>query len=69
MRILEYLRDRHHPLPGDPQLVAPAIGAMLSTLNYATPATDQPARDDDTTIDTLTDLLLHGLTGRRNSAI
>jgi AcrR family transcriptional regulator len=55
---LEYLRDRDHPLPGDPQLVAAAIGAMLATLNYAMPATD-----DTQVIDTLTDLLLHGLTG------
>ncbi|MET7670734.1 TetR/AcrR family transcriptional regulator [Micromonospora luteifusca] len=60
---LEYLRDRRHPLPGDPLLVAAAIGAMLATLNYAMPATDQAAGDDDRTLDTLTDLLLHGLAG------
>lgn len=67
---LEYLSDQHHPLPGDPQLVAAAIGAMLATLNYAMPVTDQAAGDDDRTVDTLTDLLLHGLTGpHSNTAV
>ncbi|HEX6353194.1 TetR/AcrR family transcriptional regulator [Actinophytocola sp.] len=55
---LEYLRDRDHPLPGDPELIGAAIGAMLATLNHALPPTD-----DDQVIDTLTDLLLHGLHG------
>ncbi len=58
---LEYLRERDHPLPGDPQLIAAAIGAMLATLNYAMPTADR--RDDDRVVDALTDLLLYGLTG------
>jgi AcrR family transcriptional regulator len=62
---LEYLRDQEHPLPGDPQLIAAAIGAMLATLNYAMPATDNHPADGDPTIDALTDLLLYGLTGPR----
>jgi AcrR family transcriptional regulator len=57
---LEFLRDRGHRLPGDPQLIAAAMGAMLGTLNYA-----MPAGDGEPVIDALTDLLLHGLTGPR----
>lgn len=56
---LEYLRERGHRLPGDPELVAAAMGAMLSTLNFTMPAT----ADADTVVDTITDLLLRGLTG------
>ena len=63
---LEYLRDRGHPLPGNPELLAAAIGAMLATLNYAMPTTDERATDDDQTVDALTDLLLYGLTGPRS---
>ncbi|MEV1332657.1 TetR/AcrR family transcriptional regulator [Micromonospora costi] len=55
---LEYLRGRDHPLPGEPELVAAAIGAMLGTLSYAMPTAGV---DDDTVVDTLTDLLLNGL--------
>ncbi|WP_239090922.1 TetR/AcrR family transcriptional regulator [Asanoa iriomotensis] len=55
---LAHLRDRGHPLPGDPELVGAAIAAMLSTLNYALPDANA-----DTVIDTLTDLLLTGLAG------
>lgn len=55
---LEYLTERGHRLPGDPELVAAAIGAMLLTLNYALlPG----AADDDRVLDTLTDLTLYGL--------
>ena len=57
---LDHLREQGHQLPGDPQLIAAAIGAMLGLLGYAAPA--QPA-DDDRIIDSLTDLLLHGLAG------
>ncbi|MEO3795887.1 TetR/AcrR family transcriptional regulator [Nonomuraea sp. B10E15] len=61
---LEYLRDRGHHLPGDPQLIAAAIGAMMTTLGYAILTDDSPINDDQA-IDTLTDLLLYGLTGPR----
>ncbi|MGN9846306.1 TetR/AcrR family transcriptional regulator [Nonomuraea sp. H19] len=64
---LEYLRDRGHQLPGEPELIAAAMGAMLSTLGYAMLAGDDSI-DDDRVIDTLTDLLLYGLTGPRASA-
>jgi AcrR family transcriptional regulator len=67
---LEYLRSRGHALPGDPALVAAAMGGMLSTLAYALlpvrpgDATAQgPGYSDDEIIDTVTNLLLHGLAG------
>ncbi|GIJ23482.1 TetR/AcrR family transcriptional regulator [Micromonospora lutea] len=59
---LEYLAERGHRLPGDPELVAAAIGAMLLTLNYALPSTADPP-DNDQVVETLTDLILHGLAG------
>jgi AcrR family transcriptional regulator len=61
---LEYLVERGHRLPGDPEFIAVAIGAMLVTLNYAvlTPP-GGGGEDDQHVVDTLTDLLLHGLTG------
>ncbi|MEV4618529.1 TetR family transcriptional regulator [Asanoa sp. NPDC049573] len=57
---LEHLRERGHPLPGDPELIAAAMAAMLGTLNYAL-----PNADPDTVVDSLTNLLLNGLTGPR----
>jgi AcrR family transcriptional regulator len=58
---LGYLREQGHPLPGEPEVIAAAIGAMLATLNYAMPPTS--TKNDDTVVDTLTDLLLTGLAG------
>ncbi|MDQ0789433.1 TetR/AcrR family transcriptional regulator [Streptomyces sp. B3I8] len=59
---LEYLAERGHRLPGDPESVAVAMGAMLVTLNYAV-LTPPGGEDDRHVIDNLTDLLLYGLTG------
>jgi AcrR family transcriptional regulator len=68
---LEYLRQQGHDLPGDPALVAAAMGGMLSMLAYAlAPVTQagQPDRSappypDREVIDSLTKLLLYGLAG------
>lgn len=57
---LQWLRERDHPLPGDPRLLAAAMGAMLALLSYALPPGGP--YDDDTVIDALTDLLRTGLT-------
>jgi AcrR family transcriptional regulator len=59
---LEWLAERGHRLPGDPEFVAAAMGAMLVTLNHAV-LTPPGGEDDERVIDTLTDLLLYGLTG------
>ncbi|XVQ88970.1 TetR/AcrR family transcriptional regulator [Microbispora siamensis] len=59
---LEHLRETGHSLPGDPELVAAAMGGMLSMLAYALLGDDPDSgRSDDEVIDTLTRLLLHGL--------
>jgi AcrR family transcriptional regulator len=63
---LEWLRDRGHPLPGEPELVAAAMGGVLATLAYALlpAALSGPHRySDDQVIDTVTGLLLSGLRG------
>ena len=54
---LEDRRDRGEPLPGDPELLAAAIGVMLAGLNHALPT------GDDRVPDAVTNLVLHGLTG------
>jgi AcrR family transcriptional regulator len=66
---LEYLAARGRPLPGDPALVAAAMGGMMSMLAYALPPEDGPEPEDtprysdDEVVTTLTALLLHGLAG------
>ena len=67
---LEYLQERGHVLPGDPALIAAAIGAMLSMLAHAllpagpdAPVSGGPGYPDTQILDALTSLLLHGLAG------
>ena len=67
---LEYLRSCGHVLPGDPTLIAAAMGGLLSTLGYALlpadatePGGTEPGYSDDEIIDALTNLLLRGLAG------
>jgi AcrR family transcriptional regulator len=62
---LEYLREQGRPLPGDPTLVAAAMGGMMSMLAYAVLTSAASGRSDDEVIDTLTALLLNGLRGPR----
>jgi AcrR family transcriptional regulator len=66
---LEYLQARGDALPGDPTLVAAAIGGMLSMLAYALLPADPadsavrggPGYSDTQILGTLTNLLLRGL--------
>jgi AcrR family transcriptional regulator len=60
---LERLRDRGHPLPGDPELVAAAMGGLLATLALALLPSGSDHYSDDQVIDTVTGLLLTGLRG------
>jgi AcrR family transcriptional regulator len=68
---LEYLRDGGVALPGDPTLVAAAIGGMLAMLAYALPPAGagtpvrgaRPGYSDEQILATLTRLLSHGLAG------
>jgi AcrR family transcriptional regulator len=66
---LEYLQQQGHPLPGDPTLIAAAMGGMLSMLAYALlPDSNRdhptrPAYPDAQIVDAVTSLLLNGLAG------
>jgi AcrR family transcriptional regulator len=69
---LEYLQERGHALPGDPTLIAAAMGGMLSMLAYAllpavpdTPPAGAPGYQEAQILDALTSLLLYGLAGPR----
>jgi AcrR family transcriptional regulator len=61
---LEYLAARGHGLPGEPTLVAAAMGGMLAMLGYALLPGEGPGYSDDEIIDTVTSLLHAGLAGR-----
>lgn len=60
---LEYLRERGHDLPGQPPVVAAAMGGMLSMLAYAVLTSNASGLSDDEVVDTVTGLLLDGLRG------
>lgn len=59
---LRYMREQGRELPGDPELVAAAMGAMISMLGYAA-MTGGAGLDDDEVVETLTALLHRGLAG------
>ncbi len=59
---LAYMREQGCDLPGDPELVAAAMGAMISMLGYAA-LTGGAGLDDDEVVETLTALLHRGLAG------
>ncbi|WP_314243796.1 TetR/AcrR family transcriptional regulator [Streptomyces kutzneri] len=59
---LAYMREQGRELPGDPELVAAAIGSMISMLGYAA-MTGGAGLDDDEVVETLTSLLHRGLAG------
>lgn len=63
---LEHSRAEGRDLPGDPALVAAAMGGAMSMLGYAllTAGPSGPDFSDDDVVDTLTAFFLHGLAGR-----
>lgn len=63
---LEYMRDElGRRLPGEPELVAAAMGSMMSMFMYSLLTAGEHGPDVSGTqaVDTLTDLLLYGLAG------
>ncbi len=60
---LDYVRGQGRELPGDPELIAAAMGAMLSALGYALLRSGSAAFSDEEVVDTLTRLLHTGLRG------
>jgi AcrR family transcriptional regulator len=64
---LDFLLERGHDLPGDPTIIAAAIGAMLSTLAYSALPGDVSGFSDDAILDTLTGLILNGLAGPQST--
>lgn len=60
---LQWLRDQGRPVPGDPTLVAAAMGGMLSMMAFSLLPSGSAGYSDDEVIDTLTNLLLEGLRG------
>jgi hypothetical protein len=60
---LDQLRRQGHPLPGEPELVAAAMGGMLASLAYALLPAGPDHYSEDQVIDTVTGLLLTGLRG------
>jgi AcrR family transcriptional regulator len=60
---LTYLRERGVVLPGEPEVVAMAIGSMLAMFAYALLSAPDRTLSDDEAIETLTSLILHGIAG------
>lgn len=62
---LEAIEEQGHPLPGSPEMVGAAMGAMLSMFGYAllTAGEFAPRATEEEIVDMLTGLLLYGLTG------
>lgn len=57
-------KARGHRLPGEATLVAAAMGATFGMLGYSLLTAPERQYSFDQVVDTLTDLLLHGLNGK-----